>query len=256
MKTRIKASERKRQDILRQNGLKTAKTYTSRLYKARRAEVRRVLDYCMDYQVDNWPDIARAHLEEPYLFDLLKRMMMATAIPQAEQVAKDLSRQKDDPLRGLWEDAVDNYATFHLGERITSMEATLATEFSQVMGNVIEAHHDMGIDKLARLIFRDFCGETLLWQCRRIARTESMLAMAKGADVAATSLGVQFSKTWSNSGLANTRESHLEMDGVTVGQDEFFIVRGANMLYPHDGDHGAPAGEIVNCACTCIRRPI
>ena len=45
------------------------------------------------------------------------------------------------------------------------------------------------------------------------------------------------------------------MDGVTVDEDEPFVLEGGMMMYPHDPSMGADAGEIINCACDCIRRP-
>lgn len=256
MKGRVTAAERKRQDMMRQKALKTGRTYESRLFKLRRKEIRRVLDLCSGYDPYKWADIARVNLEEPYLFDTLKGLVMATGMPVAEAVAQDLSRQKDDPLRGVWEQSLADYADLHLGENIVSMEQTLATAFSSRMADIVEQNTGIGIEKLTRMVFEDFCGETLLWQCRRIARTETMISLGRSGDIAARSLGIAFTKKWSISGVGNTRESHIEMDGTIVAEDEPFIVNGYEMMYPTDSSGGAPAGEIVNCACTCIRRPI
>ena len=56
-------------------------------------------------------------------------------------------------------------------------------------------------------------------------------------------------KTWHTMGDNKVRETHWPMDGVTVGIDEFFTVGGFDMLYPMDGEHGAPPEEIINCRC-------
>jgi hypothetical protein len=94
-----------------------------------------------------------------------------------------------------------------------------------------------------------------LWQARRIAQTETMIGLAESADIAAQSTEVSFVKEWCISGVGNTRESHEVMDGVTVDQNDYFELEDCRMLYPHDTSLNAPAGEIINCACSCIRIP-
>lgn len=56
-------------------------------------------------------------------------------------------------------------------------------------------------------------------------------------------------KTWHTMGDDKVRETHWPMDGVRVGIDEFFNVNGYDMLFPMDGEHGAPPEEIINCRC-------
>jgi hypothetical protein len=48
------------------------------------------------------------------------------------------------------------------------------------------------------------------------------------------------------------------MDGVMVydADEPFVLPSGEMMMYPHDSSLGASAGEIINCACDVIRRPI
>lgn len=82
-----------------------------------------------------------------------------------------------------------------------------------------------------------------------------MIGLGKAGDMAARTLDVKFTKQWSISGLGNTRETHIEVDGTIVGQEEPFKVGRSYLLYPHDISLGAEAGEIINCACTAIRRP-
>ena len=92
------------------------------------------------------------------------------------------------------------------------------------------------------------------WQIRRIIQTESLSALSVAQDESIKSLGVPFTKTWVISGN-NTRPAHAEMDGITIDEDESFIVDGEEMMFPRDDSMGASAGNIINCACTCIRTP-
>jgi hypothetical protein len=110
------------------------------------------------------------------------------------------------------------------------------------------------IEKLARRIYAGY-KDLELWQARRIAQTETMIGLADAGNIAAQSLDVRFDKQWVISGLGNTRDTHAVMDGVVVGQDEPFELEDCMMMYPHDGSMGAPAGEIINCACDVLRLP-
>ncbi|MBQ6625815.1 MAG: hypothetical protein IIX27_00810, partial [Ruminococcus sp.] len=99
-------------------------------------------------------------------------------------------------------------------------------------------------------------GQIAEWMVRRIAQTETMIGMAHAGAVAADTLDVGFTKQWS-AVMIRTRESHLAMDGIEIDQDDLFEVgdERALMRWPHDDAFGAPAGEIINCACDVIRRP-
>jgi hypothetical protein len=61
-------------------------------------------------------------------------------------------------------------------------------------------------------------------------------------------------KQWCTAKI-NTRETHEAMDGTEVDQNELFVLADCKMRWPHDSAFGAPAGEIINCACDVIRRP-
>lgn len=61
-------------------------------------------------------------------------------------------------------------------------------------------------------------------------------------------------KTWTTTGMLNVRETHRQMNGVRIKEDELFEVPNPNggidyMEYPGDSTHGASAANIVNCHC-------
>lgn len=57
-------------------------------------------------------------------------------------------------------------------------------------------------------------------------------------------------KTWVTMQDNKVRESHRDVDGVTIPIDEFFDVGGDLMLFPTDDSNGANAENIVNCRCS------
>ena len=87
-----------------------------------------------------------------------------------------------------------------------------------------------------------------------IARTESCTTMNAGSNELYKAEGINY-KEWISVQDDRTRDSHLIMDGTVVPiTDKFEVpamdnVDGAFMDYA--GDPSAPAGQVVNCRCTC-----
>lgn len=94
------------------------------------------------------------------------------------------------------------------------------------------------------------------WQAERIARTEATAAASYGAVKAGESFGFITNKEWISSNDPRTRRrppgdyDHLEMDGVTVGQTEFFEFNGGQDRIQYPGDPTGQASNVINCRCT------
>lgn len=256
-KRRITTAERRHMDYLRKKGLAVGRVYEDKLQKARRAEVRRVLLMCRDFNdPEQWEDVIRLHLDESgYYYDWMKGLYLNAGLPRAKSITRDLSRSKAEDPSGLWEDELARYARQRAGENIVAVEGTLKDELVRLIRKRLDVDDVVGVEKLTQQVFKDY-GNLAEWMVRRIAQTETMIGMAHAGAVAADTLDVGFTKQWS-AVLIRTRESHLAMDGTEVDQDELFYVgdEKAAMRWPHDDSFGAPAGEIINCACDVIRRP-
>lgn len=243
-------------DYLRRKGLKVGRIYETRLIKSRRAEVRRLLTLCQDWgDPGQWAGVIEDHLSEGYLFDWYKGLFIDAGMPRAKSTARDLSRGKATPEEGYWLRMLTEYAQDRAGSEITLVSGTFKDALVGIVRQDLIDHAQEGVEKLAKHIYSDW-QMMELWQARRIAQTETMIGMADAGAIAAGTLDVGFTKQWCVSGLGNTRDSHLIMDGVTVAKDEPFELEGGRMMYPHDGSLGASAAEIINCACDVIRRPI
>ena len=57
-------------------------------------------------------------------------------------------------------------------------------------------------------------------------------------------------KTWRTMLDNKVRDTHQEMEGVTIPAGEVFTVGDSEMLYPGDDSFGADASELANCRCT------
>jgi hypothetical protein len=254
-KKRISSAERRHQDYLRKKGLAVGRIYEGKLLKARKAEVKRVLNLCREWNdPDSIETVINSQLDESgYYFDWQKGLFLNAGLPRAKSIVRDLSRAKAEDVPGLWESELTRYAEQRAGENIVSVTGSLKEKLVDITRGLM-AEDTYGIEKLTQMIFKEY-NAIAEWMVRRIAQTETMIGLAEAGDVAARSLDIGFTKTWAVSGLGNTRDTHLAMDGIEVDADEPFRLEDCLMMYPHDSSFGAPAGEIINCACDCIRRP-
>ena len=255
-KRRITDAERNHQNYLRKKGLAVGQVYEQKLLKARRAEVRRVLLECREWDdPERWPAVIDASLTESgYFYDWMKGLYLNAGLPRAKSITRDLSRGKAADPSGMWEQEIARYALSRAGEEIVSVEGSLKDALVSILrAQMLENEGGVGVEKLTQQVFRAY-GNMAEWMVRRIAQTETMISLAEAGAIAADTLDVGFTKQWVTSGI-RTRETHAAMDGIEVDQNELFILSDCQMRWPHDSSFGAPAGEIINCACDVIRRP-
>ena len=256
-KRRITQAERRHMDYLRRKGLAVGKVYEGKLLKARRAEVRRVLLACRDWgDPAQWETVIDSMLtEEGYYYDWMKGLYLNAGLPRAKSITRDLSRSKAEDPSGMWEKELATFARERAGENIVSVSGSLKDQLKKILRHHLDTDDVVGVEKLTQEVFRDY-GKMAEWMVRRIAQTETMIGLAQAGAIAADTLDVGFTKQWS-AVMIRTRESHLEMDGQEIDQDELFEVgpEKARMRWPHDDAFGAPAEEIINCSCDVIRRP-
>ena len=255
-KKTISAAERRHRDELRLKTMRVSSVYETRLVKARRKELKRVLDMSLDYEdpLILVPLISGQIDETDYLGDWWVGLITEAGLPFAKATARDMRQAKAAGEDGVWLSFLRRFATERAGENITMVTGTWKESLVKIVRSVLESGVN-GVEKVAKEVMRRYKGTIERWQCRRIAQTESMVGTAEAGDAAAKTLSVKFTKQWCISGLGNTRDSHLVMDGVVVDQDDPFVLKGGLMMYPHDTSMGADASEIINCACDCIRRP-
>ena len=253
---KITPAERRRQDYLRRRGLRTASVYEDRLAASRRKELRRVLKLALDLgDADRLPDFLEESIDETsYLPAWWTGLWTEAGLPMARTTAQTLRQAKAAAEDDIWLATLRGYAQTRAANNIVIVSDTWKDSLVRITRDNLAADLGLGIEKLTKRIYADYVQRLEKWQVRRIAQTEAMIGMADASALAAKTLDVPFVKQWSISGLGNTRESHEAMDGVTVDQDEPFVLPGGLLLYPHDTSLGADASEIINCACDCIRR--
>ena len=256
----ITPAERRYQDYLRQRGVRVANSYTRLLVSYRRAELERVLrELARTADPKMWEAAAAAYVNEAsYLPGWYQGIITTAGMTQVPATAKALAGAAeavaDEIASGYFEQMLMDYATNRAGAEIISVTGTMKEAVQKTIGKTIAENPDIGVEKLAKRIAEAY-QPTNLWEARRIAQTEMMNGLAEAEQECADFLGIPHTKQWCISGVGNSRESHIAMDGVTVDDGELFQLWDCAMRYPHDTMFNPPAGEIINCSCSVIRRP-
>ena len=256
-KGKVTPAQRRHRDYLRRKTLRVASVYETRLAKDRRAELRRVLALAKDYSdpIAMVPLIEGQLDETPYLGKWWQGLVVDAGLPIAKATARDLRAAKAAGEEDIWLTGLHNYATRRAGQEIVVVSGTFRTTLVNLVRQILSEDLGRGIEKITKELYHRYLATIEKWQCRRIAQTEAMIGMAEAEEEAARTLGIHYTKQWVISGLGNTRASHEMMDGVIVDENEPFVLPGGMMMYPHDTSMGADAGEIINCACDCLRIP-
>ncbi len=252
----ITTTERRHRDYLRRKGLATGAVYETRLVRLRRKELKRVLALARDYDdpamvapvVSKW-------LKEDYLTRWWEGLWATAGLSMAKSTARDMNKAKAAAEDALWVATLRDYARTRAGANIALVTDTWKDTLIDILSDVLLEEPTIGVEALTTRLSSRYTGQFERWQARRIAQTETMIGMAEAAEAAARTLDIGYTKQWCISGLGNTRETHELMDGIEVDADEPFTLPDCQMMYPHDTGMGAPASEIINCACDCIRRP-
>lgn len=256
-RVRISPAYRRQEDLLRQKVLSASLPFEKSLSRNRTRLINTIAKGLKDMPKEEWAMWAREQVNEPYLNKWFKDMYWQAGQPSGERAIRNFLNIKADNLN-TWERALYEWIGKELGKKIVIVEGTLKEWIYNTIIQYLDEHPNDGIEKITQEIELDIRSkwrDARQWQIRRIVQTESLTAMSEAADVAIKSLGINYSKTWGISGN-NTRPAHIAMDGITIGQNEMFNVDGDIMEYPRDGRHGASAGNIINCRCYCIRKPL
>lgn len=255
----ITSAERRYQDYLRKQGVQTANNYSRMLARLRNKEVERVSKIlAQQFDPKQWAGAVGTFVNEAtYLPNWYRDLIVTAGMPMVRASSRMLAGSVDavSSATGLFEQQLTDYAINRAGEEIVTVSGTLKETLRDIIGKEIEADTNIGIEQLTTNMRRQF-HELNTWQCRRIAQTEMMNALAEAGQETADYLEIPYTKKWCISGLGNTRESHEVMDGIEIEAEGVFQLRDCVMRFPHDTRSNPPAAEIINCACSCIRKPL
>lgn len=244
----IRSNEKRK----RLQALRIGRTYAPRLSKARQKELERVLKLADNYPMEDWEKVLPKKINEKYLLKWYSDMFIGVGLPAGKEAVNAFMNRKSD----IWEDTLNKWISKNGGKKVKLMTEGFKDWFRGAIKEAIKDQSE-SVESMTKLLFdnvTNFYKDVQEWQIRRIVQTESLTALSVAQNESVKSLGIPFNKTWVISGN-NTREAHLQVDGTTIGEDELFEVGDELMLYPRDDSNGASAGNIINCACTCIMTP-
>ena len=158
----------------------------------------------------------------------------------------------------IWQTFIVQQSSIYIGQKVTTIKATLINDLAKLIATEIQQQieNQTTFFDIGKKI-NTFVNEPTFydWQALRIARTETTTASNLAKYVSATEaqkLGIVIQKRWLSAGDGNERESHAEMNGMTVPMNGRFA---NGLLYPGDQSAG-DASEVVNCRCTYLNEPV
>jgi hypothetical protein len=254
----ISPAIQRQEDLLRQKVLSASLPFEKSLSRYRTRLINSIAKELGTMPPSEWEGYVRTELKENYLRKWYPQLYMTCGSPAGERAIRQFLSIKSTNDMNTWERALYEWIGQEMGNKIVIVEGTLKEWVINTIMQYYDEHSTEGVEKIVEGVeveIRKKWRETRQWQIRRIVQTESLTAMSEAADVAIKSLGIKYNKTWGISGN-NTRPAHQVMNGITIGQDDLFNVDGESLALPRDSKHGASAGNIINCRCFCIRKPL
>lgn len=181
--------------------------------------------------------------------------------PTAEELAEE---EEEEDLRNLALLAIRDFFTTFMFGRINNVVQTNAKEIGIQLGlatrkvlgvpgdeplpRVTSTENINAISIAARQNLKNY----YVNKAATMSVTETVAASNLGLLTAARSLRIPLFKMWLSQRDKRVRDTHVIADGQTVGLNDFFNVGGAQLQFPGDFTHGAPADEIVHCRCVLL----
>jgi hypothetical protein len=234
-----------------------------RIYKKIISLHRELIKAALQKQISSFTDRYEKDVTTPIIVEkksiteAVRNLYLDAAYINGKSVKKVLLKamSKDE-----WYWVINEYFKRYLLSEV--VEPITATTVKQIEKVLIQANNEgWGVDKTVRAL-----KESPITKMRAelIVRTETTRASNAGAMIAAAESGFVMQKEWVSSQDNRTRRiprdqyDHLTMDGVTTDFDGLFIVPSTKtidaMQFP--GDPRASAGNVCNCRCTLIFKPV
>jgi hypothetical protein len=146
-----------------------------------------------------------------------------------------------------FDDKLDDFTRTYVASRVTKVNATTENQIRNIIRRTLE--NGDTLEDAARQI-RQAAGPMSRTRAHIIARTEAHTAGNAGLQFEAEASEFDMQKEWISAADDRTRDDefdHVDADGMTVGQNERFVISGEELLFP--GDPAGSAGNIINCRC-------
>lgn len=182
---------------------------------------------------------------------------MRVLIPNYTVTIRDFSQYLLDQLGEKSRKASFSDLTTTFISRQSAYKAKiLTTTTKEIISHTIRKGQEDGlsVEAIAKNLVNNISDSTISrGRAAIIARTETHMAAGYAMQAQAATIGYPVTKTWVAVEDDRTRPTHSEVDGTTIGNDEYFDVGNDRLLYPGDPD-GSPE-EVINCRCTLVYEP-
>lgn len=149
-----------------------------------------------------------------------------------------------------FETLIDRFYQLYGASKVVSISRTTR---NLITSAILLAEKDgLGVGATSKLIIDRTSGVIGRARASTIARTETHAAASYATHEVTNELPFLHRKQWSAVGDARTRSHHAAMNGVTVGNDEDFIVRAKGVEYRMAHTHDPRGGAINNINCRCV----
>lgn len=169
----------------------------------------------------------------------------------ASRAVMAMEKKEEEPLDDpRFEQIMKEFMVAHGASTIRNISNTSRRQIARVVAKGLE--EGAGVAEIAKRLSELMSGAFTRVRSATIARTETHAAASFSNHKIAESFGdPSMQKRWVATNDPRTRSHHSQMNGVTVGMDEDFIVpvNGIDyrMAYPSDPRGGA--ANVINCRC-------
>ena len=192
-------------------------------------------------------------------FDKYYPMFADIGVMYRKNALSQKTEAEDLFYNNTFEERLLHFARTEAGARVSSITATSEKFIRGAIESAITqtAEEGLSVDAAAKLIrsnLVDSLGTIAKSRAKTIAQTEMIIGSNRASEDAIQSTGLQYRKFWSNSGLANIRDSHIfAQDNFPNGiaKDELFDMGNGNFMM-FVGDPSGQPEEIINCRCTTL----
>jgi hypothetical protein len=167
------------------------------------------------------------------------------AVETARQI--ESGRKSITATRNDYRDSLLNYLATAGANRVQGVNDTTIAKLQSILDNAVR--QGLSIADTYRLIGADFSAMAG-YRSERIARTEIIGASNRGAYEAGRATGIALNKMWIATVDDRTRDSHRELDGVTIPMNDNFVLidEGGDVLeLTAPGQLDMPMNQFINC---------
>ena len=171
---------------------------------------------------------------------------------QFKGAAPSITLTADDDI---WLSTVNRYISQIMPQTVAGLSSTTQDAIRAQLEEGL--HNGLSIPDMVRSMGDLYDNTFKPVRTMTIVRTELTTATGSATqavgEYGAEKYGLTITKRWLTARDKNVRDSHQDMEGITVDLNDMFDVHGSDMMFPGDRANGAEPEEWVNCRCDVVQ---